>query len=94
MLVSFGNTALQLPFLVDWPWASVSPMTPLAGAWHSNSVEDGIPPRSSSSAGSSVPVSAPSCGSSRKIARGFGRWSDCHRLARFAVMMPPNEKPK
>ena len=68
--VSFGKTALQLPATPPWlGWLK----TPSAPAWHSTSVEDGMPASESSSAGSPNPVSAPSCGSSRKIARGLGK---------------------
>ena len=86
---SFGKIALQLPLPLFG-----SEMTPSAPEWHSSLTVDGMPDRESSTAGSSKPVKPPSCGSSRKIALGFGRCSDLYRFARFAVMTPPKEKPK
>ena len=89
MRASFGKIALQLPFAMFGP-----EITPSAPEWHSSFTVDGMPARESSTAGSSNPFRPPSCGSSRKIALGFGKCSDLYRFARFAVTMPPNEKPK
>jgi hypothetical protein len=89
MCPSFGKIALQL--LVA---RFGREMTPSAPEWHCSFTLAGIPASEASSAGSPNPFRAPSCGSSRKIARGLGRCSDRCRFARLAVMMPPNEKPK
>ena len=89
MWPSFGKIELQPPFAVFG-----SEMTPSALEWQVSITDDGIPRRESSTAGSSDPTRPPSCGSSSKIARGFGRSSVRQRFARFAVMIPPKEKPK
>jgi hypothetical protein len=86
-----GKIALQLPFALFG-----SEVTPFSLEWHWSLTARGIPASESSSAGSSKPSCAkpPSCGSSRKIAFGLGSCSDPYLFARFAVTIPPNEKPK
>ena len=66
----FGNTALQLAVSTPPLFCTRAPSAP---EWHSNLVDGGMPPSESSSAGSPPPASPLSSGSSRKIARGFGR---------------------
>ena len=89
MWPSFGKIELQPPSAVFG-----SEITPCPLEWQVSFTDDGIPRRESSTAGSSNPTRPPSCGSSSQTARGFGRCSFRQRLVRFAVMIPPNEKPK